>query len=146
MMEKVILPEQRPRRTEEQIRQEQPWATLGKPDSRKPNVVTSLELDSSIMEQNNIRFQKKYQTIEEKSRSSSLSVSEFSRRAMLGKRIIAVDGMKELAAELRRIGTNLNQLTRLAHENRVTVLDLSAIKKGVGDVWQSLNSLTQKAQ
>lgn len=65
MMEKVILPEQRERKTEEEIRREQPWATLGKPSTRKTNVVTSLELDSSIMEQNNIRFQEKYKIIEE---------------------------------------------------------------------------------
>ncbi|GHT75213.1 3-methyl-2-oxobutanoate dehydrogenase subunit VorB [Bacteroidia bacterium] len=65
MMEKVVLPEQRPRRTEEQIRKEQSWATLGKPASRKPNIITSLELDSSIMEQNNLRFQTKYKAIEE---------------------------------------------------------------------------------
>jgi 2-oxoglutarate ferredoxin oxidoreductase subunit alpha len=65
MMEKVVLPEQRPRKTEEEIRKEQPWATLGKPADRKPNIVTSLELDSSIMEQNNIRFQAKYKAIEE---------------------------------------------------------------------------------
>ena len=65
MMEKVILPEQRPRKTEEEIRKEQPWATLGKTKDRRPNVITSLELDSSIMEQNNIRFQNKYKLIEE---------------------------------------------------------------------------------
>jgi 2-oxoglutarate ferredoxin oxidoreductase subunit alpha len=65
MMEKVILPEQRPRKTEEEIRKEQPWATLGKTKDRKPNIITSLELDSSIMEQNNIRFQNKYKQIEE---------------------------------------------------------------------------------
>jgi 2-oxoglutarate ferredoxin oxidoreductase subunit alpha len=64
MMEKVVLPEARPRKTEEEIRREQPWATLGKPASRKRNVITSLELDSGIMEQNNIRFQKKYREIE----------------------------------------------------------------------------------
>jgi 2-oxoglutarate ferredoxin oxidoreductase subunit alpha len=65
MMEKVVLPEQRPRRTEADIRREQPWAALGKPDSRGPNIVTSLELDSALMEQNNLRFQTKYQTIED---------------------------------------------------------------------------------
>jgi 2-oxoglutarate ferredoxin oxidoreductase subunit alpha len=65
MMEKVVLPEQRPRKTEEEIRNEQPWAALGKPKSRQPNIRTSLELDSAIMEQNNIRFQAKYKTIEE---------------------------------------------------------------------------------
>lgn len=65
MMEKVVLPEQRPRRTEEEIRKEQTWAALGKPESRGPNIITSLELDSSIMEENNKRFQAKYKLIEE---------------------------------------------------------------------------------
>ncbi len=65
MMEKVVLPPQRPRKTEEEIRREQPWATLGKTKDRKPNIITSLELDSSIMEKNNIRFQEKYKRIEE---------------------------------------------------------------------------------
>jgi 2-oxoglutarate ferredoxin oxidoreductase subunit alpha len=65
MMEKVILPEQKPRKTEEEIRKEQPWATLGKPKGRKPNIITSLELDSAVMERNNRRFQEKYKQIEE---------------------------------------------------------------------------------
>ena len=65
MMEKVVLPEFRPRKTEEEIRKEQPWATLGKTKDRKPNIITSLELDSQIMEQNNLRFQAKYKKIEE---------------------------------------------------------------------------------
>ena len=64
MMEKVILPEFRPRRTEQQIREESPWATLGKPASRGPNIISSLELDANVMEQNNIRFQAKYAEIE----------------------------------------------------------------------------------
>jgi len=65
MMEKVILPEQRPRKTEAEIRKEQPWATLGKTKDRKPNIITSLEMDSNIMEGHNIRFQNKYTQIEE---------------------------------------------------------------------------------
>jgi len=65
MMEKVVLPEFRPRRTEEEIRKEQPWATLGKPKSRKPNIITSLEMDPTIMEGNNLRFQEKYKRIAE---------------------------------------------------------------------------------
>ncbi|MDR3339729.1 MAG: 3-methyl-2-oxobutanoate dehydrogenase subunit VorB [Candidatus Symbiothrix sp.] len=65
MMEKVVLPEQKPRKTEEEIRKEQPWATLGKLRGHKPNIITSLELDAAVMEQNNIRFQQKYNQIEE---------------------------------------------------------------------------------
>ena len=65
MMEKVVLPQQHTRRTEEEIRKESPWAITGKTADRKRNVITSLELDPERMEQNNIRFQAKYRTIEE---------------------------------------------------------------------------------
>ena len=63
MMEKVVLPPYRPRRTNEQIAEQCPWALTGK-KGRKRNVVTSLELDSALMEKNNERFQKTYREIE----------------------------------------------------------------------------------
>lgn len=64
MMEKVVLPPQRPRRTDEEVRQQCPWAVTGKAGGRKRNVVTSLELDSAMMEKNNERFQRTYREIE----------------------------------------------------------------------------------
>lgn len=64
MMEKVVLPPQRPRRTDEEIRQQCPWAANGKTKDRSRNVVTSLELDSAVMEKNNERFQRTYREIE----------------------------------------------------------------------------------
>ena len=66
MMEKVVLPEQKPRRTEEQIRKECPWATIGRTKDREPNILTSLELKPEIMEARNIHLQEKYATIREK--------------------------------------------------------------------------------
>ena len=64
MMEKVVLPPFQPRRTDDQVREQCPWATLGRVNERKKNVITSLELDSAIMEENNLRFQAKYKEIE----------------------------------------------------------------------------------
>lgn len=64
MMEKVVLPPQLERRTDEQIRRECPWAVTGRTGGRPRNVVTSLELDSAVMEKNNERFQRTYQEIE----------------------------------------------------------------------------------
>ena len=64
MMEKVVLPPVRPRRTEEEIRTQCPWALQGKPKGRKPNILTSLELSPAVMEENNLRFQAKYREIE----------------------------------------------------------------------------------
>jgi 2-oxoglutarate ferredoxin oxidoreductase subunit alpha len=65
LMEKVILPPFRPRKTEEEIAVESPWAARGKPAARKPNIITSLELDPVVMEKKNVRFQEKYRAIEE---------------------------------------------------------------------------------
>ncbi len=63
MMEKVVLPAQKPRRTEEEIIKECPWATTGRTKGREPNIITSLELQSEVMEQRNIHLQKKYEEI-----------------------------------------------------------------------------------
>lgn len=65
MMEKVVLPAQRPRRTEEEILAQCPWAANGRRKGRKPNIITSLEMQPEIMEQRNLHLQEKYRTIEE---------------------------------------------------------------------------------
>jgi len=63
MMEKVVLPPYKPRRTEEEIRRECPWATIGRSKDRPINVITSLELKPEEMEKRNIHLQKKYDEI-----------------------------------------------------------------------------------
>ncbi len=65
MMEKVVLPPYKPRRTEEEIKKECPWASTGKTKDREPNILTSLELKPEIMEQRNLHLQEKYKTITE---------------------------------------------------------------------------------
>jgi 2-oxoglutarate ferredoxin oxidoreductase subunit alpha len=64
MMEKVILPPYQPRLTNEEIRAKYSWATLGKTSDRKPNYITSLELETEEMEKINLRLQSRYREIE----------------------------------------------------------------------------------
>ena len=64
MMEKVVLPEQRTRLTDEEVIARCPWAANGKTAGRKPNIITSLELDPAEMEKRNIHLQEKYAEIE----------------------------------------------------------------------------------
>lgn len=66
MMEKVTLPAPRPRRTEAEIIEQCPWAANGRREGRKPNIITSLELDPAVMEKRNLHLQAKYAEIEEK--------------------------------------------------------------------------------
>ncbi len=65
MMEKIVLPPFSPRKTAEEIKKLYPWATYGKSKDRKPNVISSLEIDSVEMEQRNLKFQRKFQLMEE---------------------------------------------------------------------------------
>ena len=65
MMEKVVLPPYKPRRTDEEVIAQCPWASTGKTKDRKRNVITSLELKPEIMEQRNLALQEKYRTIKE---------------------------------------------------------------------------------
>ncbi len=64
MMEKVVLPPYRPRRTDEEIRQQCPWAVTGKHGRGHRNVSTTLELESHAMEENNKRLARTYAEIE----------------------------------------------------------------------------------
>lgn len=65
MMEQVVLPPFQPRRTDEEIRRQCPWAVNGLGlRGRKYNVMTSLELDAAAMEERNRRMTRKYRSIE----------------------------------------------------------------------------------
>lgn len=65
MMEKVVLPPFRPRRTDEEVRRQCPWAASGRHGRPHRNIVTSLEMEPAKMEVNNQRLQEKYALIEQ---------------------------------------------------------------------------------
>jgi 2-oxoglutarate ferredoxin oxidoreductase subunit alpha len=65
MMEKVVLPDYQPRRTDEEIREQCPWATNGLGlKNRKYNFTTSLELEAQPMQDRNRAMTAKYNEIE----------------------------------------------------------------------------------
>jgi 2-oxoglutarate ferredoxin oxidoreductase subunit alpha len=66
MMEKVVLPPYKPRRTDEEVIAQCPWASTGKTKDRVRNVITSLELKPEEMEKRNLHLQEKYAEIRDK--------------------------------------------------------------------------------
>lgn len=76
MMEKVELRPAKPRLTNEEIAERYPWATLGCSGGRKPNIITSLELQPEVMEQHNLHLQRKYREIEQHEVRYELTGSE----------------------------------------------------------------------
>ena len=84
--------------------------------------------------------------IEEKAFSSYRTPSMYLRDCALDKRIIVVKGVDELASELRKIGNNLNQLTRAVNSGYAYEVDLRETREELKRIWQSLNSLTREVR
>ena len=84
--------------------------------------------------------------IEEKAYSSYRTPSMYLRDCALEKKIVVIKGVDELAAELRKIGNNLNQLTRAVNSGCIDEVDLSATREELKRIWQSLNSLIREVR
>ena len=68
-----------------------------------------------------------YEHIKTKADQAHMSVSAYVRAAALRHKVVVVDGLKEHTHELKGIGRSLNQLTILAHEGRISVVDLDSV-------------------
>lgn len=83
------------------------------------------------------------ETIAEKALSSYRLVSMYLRDCALGKKILAVKGLEETETQLRRIGNNLNQLTRAVNCGEVSAVNLTEFREEVAGVWRLLNGALQ---
>ena len=84
--------------------------------------------------------------IEEKAFSSYRTPSMYLRDCALDKKIVVIKGVDEIASELRKIGNNLNQLTRAVNSGYAYEIDLRETREEVARIWQSLNSLRQEVR
>ena len=78
--------------------------------------------------------------------ASDLSISEYLRRCALDKPVIVMEGVDQIAYELRAIGNNLNQITRAVNSGYIQAVDLHETEEVLSQLWQSLNSLQQSVQ
>ena len=53
-----------------------------------------------------------------------MKLSDFVLRTALGKKIIIAEGLQDVVRQQRAIGNNLNQLTRLANQGEINIIDL----------------------
>ena len=83
--------------------------------------------------------------IEKHSYGNYRIISDFVRDCIFEKDIVIIKGLDEFSNELRRIGNNLNQLTRAVNAGYVRAVDLTETKEEVEKLWQSLNSLLHDA-
>lgn len=82
--------------------------------------------------------------IEKKAKKCNMTITKFILSSCLKDKIIIINGLNKIDIELRRIGNNINQLTRLANERMITTVDLREIRMEVINIWQLLKQLAQK--
>lgn len=84
--------------------------------------------------------------IEDRSYGHYQLISDFVRDCVFKKDIVIINGLDEFSAQLRRIGNNINQLTRAVNAGFVSQINLTETRKELEKIWQSLNSLLRVAQ
>ena len=79
-----------------------------------------------------------------KSQEADMTLSEYLIEQGLERDIVIIEDVKNLVYELRKIGNNINQLTKLCNQGRLTNINLEDVKKEMKSIWQLLNLLIQK--
>ena len=93
----------------------------------------------------NIRLtEKEKKLMESKAKKCNMTDTKYIISSCLKDKIIIVDGLDKVDAELRRIGNNINQLTRLSNERIISAVDLKEARMEVNNIWQLLKQLVQK--
>lgn len=88
--------------------------------------------------------EKEFDQIKNKVEKSKLTQNKYLLKSALDKEIKVVEGIKDLVIETKRIGGNLNQLTKLANQGKVNCSsELEGINKELIEVWQLLRQLIQ---
>ena len=72
---------------------------------------------------------------------ANTTISEYMIKSATKKEIVVINDLDKLVIQLRKLGNNVNQLTKLANGRVITCVELEGVKKELSKIWQSLNSL-----
>ena len=83
------------------------------------------------------------QKIEQRAANAGMTVTDYLTTCALGKKIVRVDGLDKILAELKAQGRNLNQLTALANMERLTVVRGDNLADGYAALCEKVYRLAQ---
>lgn len=94
----------------------------------------------------NIRLnQSEVELLQKNISKSKLNQNEFLRKSILEKNIIVIDEIKGLMVELKRVGNNLNQITRMINNGEVKdSKEITEVKNNLQIVWNQVIEALKK--
>ena len=84
--------------------------------------------------------------IKKKARQARLSQSDYVTRCCLGRQVVVIEDLKDVAKQLRAIGNNLNQLTALVNMGRVSVTNLDGMAQELAAVSSALRTVQERGR
>lgn len=88
-----------------------------------------------------------YNEIKKNGKKYNMTISELLRIKGMEEKVVVIEDLKPFVIELKKIGNNVNQMTKLVHEKRISNVDIEMLER-LGEemkkVLLSLNSLTTK--
>ena len=82
--------------------------------------------------------------IDANAEKARMSRTEYLVSAGMDKPIVILDDLKPMLAELRRIGNNVNQLTRKVNSGEIYVVGLNEINEQLGEVASGLYTIQKE--
>ena len=88
--------------------------------------------------------EKELEEIDARASKAKKNRTEYLINCALGKEITVISDLREMITQLKRIGNNLNQLTRKANAHEVEVVDLTETNNAMGDIYQAIFALARR--
>ena len=87
--------------------------------------------------------EKEYDQIKKKVKKSKLKQQEYLIKSELNKKIIVIDGLKEILLELSREGNNLNQIAKKINEGEQK--DIKEMKNKLNNLWNLIEKILKES-
>ena len=72
-----------------------------------------------------------------------MNISRYVSLSAIDKDIVVFEDLKELIHQLSKLGNNLNQLTVLAHQERIKEVNVKEAMTLLKEIWETLDRLTK---
>ncbi|EGT3620198.1 plasmid mobilization relaxosome protein MobC (plasmid) [Clostridium sp. 16K-1-R1] len=87
--------------------------------------------------------EKEYEQIKKKVEKSKLKQQDYLIKSALNKKIIVIDGLKEILLELSREGNNLNQIAKKINEGEQK--DIKEMKNKLNNLWDLIEKILKES-
>ena len=85
------------------------------------------------------------ETIRGKAAQAHMSQSDYVTACCLGKRIVILDGLKEVLRQQKAIGNNLNQIAkRVNSTGNLYAEDVADLQSRYGELWNAVSTILSK--